>query len=122
MQLIHKKVSTESLLSGRCEYEEEECLYDCRDILGKCVLLKACLSTLQMILSSTTTISEWLRNTYDRGLRIITESYIPTGSGLGGSSVLAAAVLAALIKLLCLQYTKHDIIQMVPSTFDEISY
>ena len=63
-------------------------------------LLKACFCLLDIVtLPSSETLSEQLRRKYQAGFELHTWSTAPQGSGLGTSSILAGAILAALLRV-----------------------
>jgi fucokinase len=79
-----------------------------------CILLRACLVVAKLFSTERNlSLQDQLRQLCDplcwegngddayRGLKIITCSRIPSGSGLGGSSILAAVILKSIFHLLC---------------------
>ena len=109
--------------SGLCG-EAETCTMfssfaDATNPAGPWSLLKACLLALDIVpqqqlgCSDPATFSAHLQSAYGGGLEIACLSDLPAGSGMGGSSILAAAVLQSLSELLQLQLTASDLVYLV---------
>mmetsp|Transcript_9953 Transcript_9953/g.15009 ORF Transcript_9953/g.15009 Transcript_9953/m.15009 type:complete len:1065 (-) Transcript_9953:76-3270(-) len=76
-------------------------------VIPSCVLIKACIVVAKVVdvrllksESNTVSFEHFLRDSYGGGIEIATCSLIPSGSGVGGSSILAGVVLQSLIRLL----------------------
>lgn len=102
------------------EGEDEECVsLDSFEILDgttqnhlcKCVLLKACIVAAGIITNDDISLSDQLTSRFGGGVEIICCSRIPSGSGMGGSSILAAVILKALLQLTS-SYMRVECVEM----------
>lgn len=81
-----------------------------------CALLKACLLALGFLPShrdGSVTLSEWLREKLGCGIQISCFSDLPAGSGMGGSSILAAAILQSVATLLGKPLSNNSLVYLV---------
>lgn len=77
-------------------------------------LLKAAFCCAEIVsIDKKETLAEQLKSQYDSGFELHTWSNLPTGSGLGTSSILAGAVLAALWKCTGRTFTDDDLVHAV---------
>eukprot|EP01038_Epipyxis_sp_PR26KG_P004331 gene4331-6132_t len=94
----------------------EEC-NDVSDVTAKACLLKAVLIVLNIVSNNQaeTNLKESLRMKYGGGIEIACVSDLPAGSGMGGSSILAAAVLRCVGQLLNMKncITNDSLIDLV---------
>jgi len=81
---------------------------------AKGALLKCCLLAAKILdLSSDETVEQQLQAVFQAGLRLESWSQLPQGSGMGTSSILAAAVIAATWTAAGCKYTKRDVVHAV---------
>jgi hypothetical protein len=74
-----------------------------------CILLRACLVIAKIFsFDSGLTLQEQLAQLGLGGIKIVSCSRIPSGSGMGGSSILAAVILKSLYHLLDPQHTLSE--------------
>lgn len=66
----------------------------------RCVLIRACIVISNIFSFDGTTLQDQLSKFCNGGLEIVSCSLIPSGSGMGGSSILAAVIIKALYHLL----------------------
>ena len=73
-----------------------------------CVLIRACIVISNLFSPHTMSLENQLSKLCDGGLQIISCSLIPSGSGMGGSSILAAVIIKALYYLLHPNFILHE--------------
>ena len=70
-------------------------------------------ATIDVNRNSEVSLSEYLQNTFSGGISVTCVSDLPAGSGMGGSSILAAAALHSLSALLGLNNSRDALVSLV---------
>lgn len=83
------------------------------DPRSTCALLRACVSLLQV--KNILRAQSFVRPGRYEGIEVACISKLPAGSGMGGSSILAACVIKAIASVLNITVSSEDLIYMVRS-------
>ena len=123
LKTFHLNSSGRMVLQDHVQCASDHDFYDVNNPHNPCVLLKACCIALELVqLPQQTNISahqpchslsDRLHAKYQAGLEIAMVSNLPNGSGMGGSSVLAATILRAMSTVLQLDVTKDNLVALV---------
>eukprot|EP01035_Chromulina_nebulosa_P018190 gene18190-23851_t len=121
LKLINNKldgITSNQIITDTAIFTSDSDFVNVNDLTDPCSLLKALIIALDIIKvhqqdSSYKPLKERLINTLSGGIEIACISYLPIGSGMGGSSILAAVAIKSLSTLLGISLTNEAVSYLV---------
>jgi fucokinase len=113
---IHRKKSGIETVGDVVILRSDDDANDVADPRQPCSLLKAAFIALGIVSSATVDalpLNDRLLQRYRGGIEVACISYLPVGSGLGGSSIVAAAVLQSICTLIGRSMSREELIDLV---------